>query len=146
MATAAATSSQTRTRPLSASQRASAASQGSGWPGGSGLARSRKRQALSFFTPPRSGSARTADAAASTRAASRRGDPVVALAAAACPHVAMASAAIAARAHDVNAACHARAGRTGSAREGKAKLLLDVPRFELDAPVQVHREAVADEE
>ena len=33
-----------------------------------------------------------------------------------------------------------------STREGKAKLLLDVPRLELDAPVQVHREAGADEE
>src|SRR4029077_10393962 len=125
-----------RTRPPSASQRASATSQGSGGVGESALAESRKRQVLSFLTPPRSGSARTADAAASTRTASRCGSGVDAFALAACADVATASAALAPRTHAASAAHHQGVVPAASAREGKAKLLFDVPRFELDAPIQ----------
>ena len=54
----------------------------------------------------------------------------------------------AALARDASRQRCAREGRVrkASAREGKAKLLLDVPGLELDATVQVHREAGADEE
>src|SRR6185369_6110128 len=131
-------STRTRTRLLSASQRARAASHGSGGVGGSGLPRSRKRHVLSFLTPPRSGSARTADAAASTRAASRCGSAGAGFALAACAGIATDSAALA---PSTQASAARRNGVVPSAREGKAELLFDVPGFELDPPVQVHREA-----
>src|SRR5690349_10780231 len=140
--TAAAPSSQTRPRPPSASQRARSSQNGSG-DTGSALPCFLKRQVRMVRTPPRSMSARTADAAASIAATSARWRTACG-ADADCARAGVAASA-AARHTSVSDARATRPSTT-SARERNAELLFDVPRFELDAAVQVHREAGADEE